>query len=98
MTTGTNLSSEAPGCAAAAFAVPLLAPRHPRNGSGAGPLRRCSTGYAVTDAELTELERWLDVPDQQILAWVKRNGTGTGKISTLRYSTDCAISMARGTA
>jgi antitoxin CptB len=24
----------------------------------------------LTDAELTELERWLDVPDQQILAWV----------------------------
>ena len=24
----------------------------------------------LTDADLTELERWLDVPDQQILAWV----------------------------
>src|SRR4029077_6077698 len=35
-----------PGCAAAAFAVPLLAPWHPRNGSGAGSLRRCPTGYA----------------------------------------------------
>jgi antitoxin CptB len=25
---------------------------------------------ALADAELTELERWLDVPDQQIFAWV----------------------------
>jgi antitoxin CptB len=24
----------------------------------------------LTDAELTELESWLDVPDQQIFAWV----------------------------
>ena len=24
----------------------------------------------LTDAGLTELERWLDVPDQQIFAWV----------------------------
>jgi antitoxin CptB len=24
----------------------------------------------LTDAELTELERWLDVPDQQFFAWV----------------------------
>ncbi|HET7164032.1 MAG TPA: succinate dehydrogenase assembly factor 2 [Pseudolabrys sp.] len=24
----------------------------------------------LTDTELTELERWLDVPDQQIFAWV----------------------------
>jgi hypothetical protein len=57
-----------PGCAAAAFAVPLLAPRHPRNGSGG---RFADAQLAtLTDAELTELERWLDVPDQQILAWV----------------------------
>jgi antitoxin CptB len=25
---------------------------------------------SLTEAELDELERWLDVPDQQIFAWV----------------------------
>jgi antitoxin CptB len=25
---------------------------------------------SLTEAELTELERWLEVPDQQIFAWV----------------------------
>ncbi len=25
---------------------------------------------SLSDAELTELERWLEVPDQQIFAWV----------------------------
>ena len=28
---------------------------------------------ALSDGELDELERWLDIPDQQIFAWV--NGT-----------------------
>jgi antitoxin CptB len=28
---------------------------------------------ALSDPELDELERWLDIPDQQIFAWV--NGT-----------------------
>lgn len=30
---------------------------------------------AMSEAELDEYERWLDVPDQQIFAWV--NGTET---------------------
>ena len=28
---------------------------------------------SLSDAELTELERWLEIPDQQMFAWV--NGT-----------------------
>ena len=47
-----------------------LASRHSRDGSGARPLCRRRTSPTLSDAELDEYERWLEIPDQQIFAWV----------------------------
>ena len=69
MTTGTNLSSAG------------LDPRRRRLlfrcwHRGIREMDLVLGGFAdahlasLTEAELTELERWLEVPDQQIFAWV----------------------------
>ena len=69
MTTGTNLSSEG------------LDPRRRRLlfrcwHRGIREMDLVLGGFAdahltsLTEAELDELERWLEVPDQQIFAWV----------------------------
>jgi antitoxin CptB len=69
VTTGTNLSSEG------------LDPRRRRLlfrcwHRGIREMDLVLGGFAdaqlasLTEAELTELERWLEVPDQQIFAWV----------------------------
>ena len=49
---------------------------------------------SLTEAELDELERWLEVPDQQIFAWV--NGMEmTPENSTPRSFAGYAISTVR---
>ena len=52
----------------------------------------------LSDADLDEYERWLEVPDQQIFTWVNGDADGAAPRSTPRCSAACAISIARANA
>jgi len=39
----------------------------------------------LSDAELDEYERWLDVPDQQIFAWVNGSETAPAEFNTALF-------------
>ncbi len=52
----------------------------------------------LSDAELDEFERWLEVPDQQIFAWVNGAASRRRPTSTPRCSAACATSIARADA
>ncbi len=39
----------------------------------------------LSDAELDEYERWLEVPDQQIFAWVNGSQAAPGEIDTALF-------------
>ena len=58
------------GRAAAQAAVPRLASRHARDGPDHGPLRRRARSATLSDAELAEFERLIEVPDRDLLAWI----------------------------
>ena len=49
---------------------------------------------SLSEAELDELERWLEVPDQQIFAWVNGEWQRRRTNSTPRSFAGCAISIA----
>ena len=40
---------------------------------------------ALSEAELGELERWLEVPDQQIFAWVNGTEPAPGDVDTALF-------------
>ena len=40
---------------------------------------------ALSEAELDELERWLDIPDQQIFAWVNGTESAPAEINTVLF-------------
>jgi antitoxin CptB len=40
---------------------------------------------ALSDRELDELERWLEIPDQQIFAWVNGTETAPAEIDTALF-------------
>ena len=45
----------------------------------------------LNDAELSEVESWLDIPDQQIFAWVNGSQTSPAHIDTALFRRLCAF-------
>ena len=45
----------------------------------------------LSDAELTEVESWLDIPDQQIFGWVNRSQQTPAHIDTALFRKLCAF-------
>jgi antitoxin CptB len=45
----------------------------------------------LDDAQLAELETWLDIPDQQIFAWVNGSETAPAEIDTALFRRLCAF-------
>jgi antitoxin CptB len=51
----------------------------------------------MSDAELDEYERWLDIPDQQIFAWVSGSEETPAAVDTVLFRKLIAFHRARAT-
>ncbi len=50
-----------------------------------GPFADARAGATLSEPELDEYERWLDIPDQQMFAWVNGSEAAPAEIDTALF-------------